>query len=51
MRRRACDQCLGTDSQRECEQGQCQAEAELWHRERERQAELEWRRRLEEERP
>lgn len=26
MKRRACDQCHGTDTQRECEQGQCYAE-------------------------
>lgn len=24
--RRACDQCLGTDTQRECERGHCYAE-------------------------
>lgn len=53
--RRACDQCLGTDTQYECERGQCyaehyqrQMEAE-WHRaEWEREQQEYWRRRDEE---
>jgi hypothetical protein len=40
-RRRACDQCQGTDTQRECEQGQCYAEWSREHEERRRDAERE----------
>ena len=41
--RRACDQCHGTDTQRECERGQCYAEhyergrEERWRAEQEEQ--------------
>lgn len=52
MKRRACDRCLGTDTQRECEQGQCYAEhydqqqaEDQWRHEQE-----DWQRRCEEER-
>jgi hypothetical protein len=37
--RRACDQCLGTDTQYECERSQCYAEQY-----QQRQAEEEWER-------
>jgi hypothetical protein len=40
--RRACDQCLGTDMQYECERGQCYAEhceEQRYHEERQRQEE------------
>lgn len=52
MKRSACSQCQGTDTQRECEQGQCYAE---WYQERQAEEEAtrqeeDWRRRLEEER-
>lgn len=33
-KRPACDRCRGTDCQRECEQGQCLAEAEAAQQER-----------------
>jgi hypothetical protein len=42
--RRACDQCLGTDTQYECERGQCYAEHH------ERQQEDRWREEEEERR-
>jgi hypothetical protein len=52
MTRRPCDQCYGTDTARECAQGQCYAEhyrqqqaEEEWARQEE-----DWRRRCEEER-
>ncbi len=54
MRRRACDQCHGTDTQRECERGQCYAEEYLrqqeaeWHTEQQRAEDEYWRRRAEE---
>jgi hypothetical protein len=43
MMGRACDRCLGTDTQRECEQGQCYAE------EYDRQQQADYNRRMEEE--
>lgn len=47
--RRACDQCLGTDMQRECEQGQCYAEyaqqqEDDWNRQQAQAEEDYWRR-------
>jgi hypothetical protein len=51
---RACDQCLGTDTQYECERGQCYAEhyqmqqAE-WFAEQQRAEDEYWRRRAEDE--
>jgi len=55
MKRRACDQCHGTDTQYECERGQCyaeeyqrQQEAE-WNAEQQRGEDEYWRRRAEEE--
>lgn len=55
MSRRACDQCLGTDTQYECERGQCYAEeyqrqqqAE-WNAEQQPGEDEYWRRRAEEE--
>lgn len=44
--RRACDQCLGTDCQQLCEQGQCYAEHQL---EEQRQHDADMQRRYEEE--
>jgi hypothetical protein len=41
--RRACDQCLGTDTQYECERGQCYAEQYQQEQEN-RRAEEEWER-------
>lgn len=52
-KRTACSMCQGTDTQRECEQGQCYVEQyreNEWHRQREIEAEEDWRRRCEEER-
>ena len=44
--RRACDQCYGTDTQYECERGQCYAEhceEQRWHEDQQRRAEeAEW---------
>ena len=53
MRRRACDQCHGTNTEYECERGQCyaeeyQQEAE-WNAEQQRAEDEYWRRRAEEE--
>lgn len=53
--RRACDQCLGTDTQYECERGQCYAEEyqrqreETWNEEQRRGEDEYWRRRAEDE--
>lgn len=55
--RGACDQCLGTDTQYECERGECYAEwyqqqqEEEWHRAEYEQEQREWQRRIEEEQP
>lgn len=43
MKRRACDQCLGTDTQYECERGQCYAEEYQRQQELEREREAYWR--------
>jgi hypothetical protein len=53
--RRACDKCHGTDTQRECEQGQCYADEyerqqqEAWNAEMQRGEDDYWRRRAEDE--
>lgn len=52
MMDRACDQCHGTDTQRECERGQCYAQQYLEDQRQREQAEwdeMQWRRRIEEE--
>jgi hypothetical protein len=54
--RTACGQCLDTDTQYECERGECYAEhyqqqqEEEWHRAEYEQEQREWQRRLDEER-
>lgn len=57
MRRHACPQCHGTDTQRECEQGQCyaeeyqrQQEEAAWNEAQRRDEDEYWQRQVEEHR-
>jgi hypothetical protein len=47
MTRRPCDQCYGTDTARECAQGQCYAEQYQREQEEREREEREWRRQYE----
>lgn len=48
MTRRPCDQCYGTDTARECAQGQCYAEHYQREQEEREREEAEWRRQYDE---